>query len=67
MSNNDKSLVWLKGEVKSPPFSADARIKTSFLLRRLQKGDMIEMPDPSPVPSIGKNCYELRINDQNKT
>ena len=67
MSNNDKPLVWIKGEVKSPPFSADARIKTGFLLRRLQKGDMIEMPDSRPMPSIGKNCHELRVNDQNRT
>ena len=67
MSDNNKSLVWIKGEVKSPPFSADARIKAGFLLRRLQKGDMIEMPDSRPMPSIGKNCHELRVNDKNKT
>jgi len=65
--DNDKPLVWIKGEVKSPPFSADARIKAGFLLRRLQKGDMIEMPDSRPMPSIGKNCHELRVNDKNKT
>ena len=67
MSENDKPLVWIKGEVKSPPFSANARIKAGFLLRRLQKGDIIEMPDSRPMPSIGKNCHELRVNDKNKT
>ena len=67
MSDNDKSLVWIKGKVKSPPFSTDARIKADFLLRRLQKGDLIEMPDSRPMPSIGKNCHELRVNDKNKT
>jgi phage-related protein len=67
MSENDKPLVWIQGEVKSPPFSADARIKAGFLLRRLQKGYMIEMPDSRPMPSIGNNCHELRVNDKNKT
>jgi len=67
MSEHDKPLVWIQGEVKTPPFSADARIKAGFLLRRLQKGEMVEMPDSRPMPSIGKNCYELRINDKNKT
>lgn len=41
--------------------------KRVFLLRRLQKGGFIEMPDSRPMPSIGKNCHELRINDQNRT
>ncbi len=42
-------------------------MKAGFLLRRFQKGDLLEMPDSRPMPSIGKNCHELRINDQNKT
>ncbi|MCC5940329.1 MAG: type II toxin-antitoxin system RelE/ParE family toxin [Balneolaceae bacterium] len=67
MSDYDKPLVWIQGEVKSPPFSAATRIKAGFLLRRLQKGDMLEMPDSRPMPSIGKNCHELRVNDKNKT
>jgi len=67
MSSRDKPLVWIQGEVKTPPFSADARLKAGFLLRRLQQGDFLEMPDSRPMPSIGKSCHELRINDQNKT
>lgn len=67
MSELDKPLVWLKGTVKTPPFSAEARIKAGFLLRRLQRGDLLEMPDSRPMPSIGQNCHELRINDRNKT
>ena len=67
MSEIDKPLIWIQGEVKSPPFSADARIKAGFLLRRIQKGDTIEMPDSRPMPSIGKNCHELRVTDKNKT
>ncbi|MCG2589145.1 type II toxin-antitoxin system RelE/ParE family toxin [Rhodohalobacter sulfatireducens] len=67
MSLRDKPLVWIQGEVKTPPFSADARLKAGFLLRKLQQGELLEMPDSRPMPSIGKNCHELRINDQNKT
>ena len=67
MSENDKPLVWIQGEVKTPPFSAEARLKAGFLLRKLQKGDLLELPDSRPMPLIGKSCHELRINDQNKT
>src|SRR5690625_431900 len=45
----------------------DAKLQAGFLLRRLQLGDVIEMPDSRPMPSIGKNCHELRVNDKNKT
>jgi ribosome-binding protein aMBF1 (putative translation factor) len=33
----EKPLVWLSGEVKTPPFSAEARVEAGFLLRRFQK------------------------------
>jgi hypothetical protein len=33
MSPTDKPLVWLHGEVKSPPFSAVARLEAGLLLR----------------------------------
>jgi phage-related protein len=67
MSENDKPLVWLHGEVKTPPFSAAARLKAGFLLRKLQQGQKLEMPDSRPMPVIGKQCHELRINDKNST
>lgn len=67
MSNSDKPLVWLHGEIKTPPFSAEARIEAGFLLRSLQKGENIEMPHSRPMPSISNGCHELRINDKNKT
>jgi len=38
-----------------------------FLLRRLQDGDKLALPQSRPMPSIGKACHELRVNDQNKT
>jgi len=65
MSINDKPLVWLSGEIKTPPFSKNARIETGFLLRKLQKGEMLSLPQSRPMPSIGVRCHELRINDEN--
>jgi len=63
----NKPLVWLKGEVKTPPFSAEARIEAGFLLRRLQKGEGLGLPHSRPMPSVGAKCHELRINDENQT
>ncbi|SRR5712692_2111341 len=62
----DKPLVWLHGEVKTPPFSREARLEAGFLLRRLQLGETIGLPQSRPMPSIGARCHELRVRDQNK-
>lgn len=62
-----KPLVWLSGEVKTPPFSSEARLKAGFLLRKLQEGENLSMPFSRPMPSIGSSCHELRINDKDKT
>ena len=61
----DKPLVWLHGEIKTPPFSKTARIEAGFLLRRLQIGEKLGLPWSRPMPSIGNRCHELRINDEN--
>lgn len=63
----NKPLVWLHGEVKTPPFSREARIEAGFLLRRLQGGENVELPASRPMPDIGPNCHELRIEDRNST
>jgi len=60
----DKPLVWLHGEVKTPPFSKPARIEVGYLLRRLQKGESPSMPWSRPMPFIGPRCHELRITDE---
>lgn len=59
----DKLLVWLKGEVKTPPFSQEARIEAGCLLRRLQRGESLGLPHSRPMPAIGPRCHELWIND----
>jgi phage-related protein len=67
MTSNDKPLIWLSAVVKSPPFSKDARLEAGFLLRKLQKGQMLEMPHSRPMPVIGERCHELRVVDVDKT
>jgi phage-related protein len=67
MSPTDKPLVWLHGEVKTPPFSPEARVEAGILLRRLQKGEGLSLPHSRPMPNIGRRCHELRVNDQDKT
>ena len=60
----DKPLVWLKGEVKTPPFGNPARLEAGLLLRRLQQGQGLSLPHSRPMPTIGRQCHELRINDR---
>lgn len=60
----DKPLVWLAGEVRSPPFSPAARVEAGFLLRRLQQGQGLSLPHSRPMPAIGARCHELRIRDE---
>lgn len=59
----EKPVVWLHGEVRSPPFSAEARKQVGHLLGRLQRGDTIEMPHSRPMLAIGPRCHELRVRD----
>jgi phage-related protein len=63
VSPKDKPLAWLHGEVKTPPFSKEARLEAGFLLRRLQRGESLSMPQSRAMPSIATRCHELRIND----
>jgi len=62
----DKPLRWLYGEVKSPPFTANARLEVGWLLRRLQQGENLSLPHSRPLPSIGARCHELRVRDKDK-
>lgn len=65
MSN--KLLVLLHGKIKTPPLSTDARVEVGYLLRRLQRGELLSLPHSRPMPSIGPHCHELRVNDADAT
>jgi phage-related protein len=64
MDTASKPIVWLYGEVKTPPFSSNARVEAGFLLRQLQEGENLGLPQSRPMPSIGAHCHELRIHDE---
>lgn len=66
-ARSDKPLVWLHGEIKSPPLSSNARVEAGVLLRRLQRGEKLSLPHARPMPSIAPRCHELRINDAGAT
>jgi len=67
MDPEDKPIVWMHGEIRTPPFSAEARIEAGYLLRQLQKGITLRLPQSRPMPSIGARCHELRIVDEKGT
>ncbi|MCD4727469.1 MAG: hypothetical protein K8R46_07405 [Pirellulales bacterium] len=55
MNGNDKPLVWLKGKIKTPPFSEEARIEAGVLLRQLQQGNSLGLPHSRPMPTVATN------------
>ena len=63
MTEGRKPIGWLHGEIKTPPFSAEARIEAGCLLGRLQRGELLAMPYSRPMPGIGPRCHELRVKD----
>jgi phage-related protein len=58
-----KPLVWLHGEVKTPPFTMEARQESGMLLRLLQEGERLSMPQAEPLPDVGARCGSLRVRD----
>ena len=60
----ERELFFLAGEIKTPPFSVEARREAGWLLRRLQDGESLGMPQSRPMPTIGPNVHELRVRDE---
>jgi phage-related protein len=56
-------LVWLHGEIKTPPFTAQGRQETGMLLRLLQQGEHVGMPQAEPLSDVGNRCGALRVRD----
>jgi phage-related protein len=63
----DKPLVWLHGEIKTPPLSKEGRFEAGILLRRLQQGENLSLPHSRPMVVIGTRCHELRVVDRDGT
>ncbi len=58
-----KPLVWLHGEIRTPPFTAEGRQEAGMLLRLLQEGERLGMPLAEPLPDVGPRCGALRVRD----
>lgn len=61
-----KELFWMRekiGDFRRPPFSKEAKEECAGLLRRLQNGENLGMPQSRPMPSIAASCHELRLRD----
>ena len=63
----EKPLVWLHGEIRTPPLSSAARVEAGYLLRQIQGGLKLSLPHSRPMPTIGSGCHELRLIDDTKT
>jgi len=57
-----KEMVWLDGTPKTPPIPSEIRIEAGSLFKMVQVGIKLSLPQSRYMPSIGKNCHELRIN-----
>lgn len=58
-----KPVVWLHGEVKTPPFTSEGRLEAGMLLRLLQEGERLGMPQAEPLADVGPRCGALRVRD----
>ena len=58
-----KPLAWLHGQIKTPPFTEDGRREAGYLLRLLQQGEKLPMPQAEPLPIVGPRCGALRVRD----
>ncbi len=56
-------LVGLHGEVKTPPFTPKGRQEASMLLRLLQRGERLGMPQSEPLTDVCPSCGALRVRD----
>ena len=64
MTIDRKPVIWLHGELKSPPISSAARIEAGYLLGLVQESVSLGMPQSRPMPQIGPRCHELRVRDR---
>ncbi len=58
-----KPVVWLHGQIKTPPFTPEGRQEVGMLLRLLQEGERLGMPQAEPLPDVGPRCGALRVRD----
>jgi phage-related protein len=42
-------------------------VEAGLLLRKLQRGERLDLPHSRPMPGVGPRCHELRIQDAEVT
>ncbi len=62
-----KPLRWLGDAITIPPFSEEAAREAAGLLEVVALGGVLAMPYCRPMRSVGRRCFELRVNDRNQT
>ena len=63
-TGGEKPIRWISGSTfQSPPFSETVRGRAGWLLRRLQRGEVLGLPTSRPLPRIGARCHEIRLAD----
>jgi phage-related protein len=50
----------------TPPVGESARIQAGVLLRRIQRGEQLRMPQSRSMPGIGLRVHELRVDDRER-
>ncbi len=50
--------------VPAEAMSPQAKEETDALITRLQAGESLSLPQSRPMPSIGRRCHELRIQEE---
>lgn len=56
LSPKDKPLVWLHGEIKTPPMSPAARLEAGYLLRQVQRGEVFAKKTGKTPKSVIATC-----------
>jgi len=60
-----KKVIWHpKARDEISQFPKSIRDELGYLIFRLQKGDVLDMPYSKPMPSVGRGVYELRSRGQ---
>jgi len=61
-----KPLRWFGDTITVPPFSDEAAREAGALLEVVSLGGVMGMPHCRALPSIGRRCFEIRVNDRNQ-
>ena len=61
MSVKRKALGWLVDSLGTPPVGTEARREAGTLLRLLQEGETLSLPESRPIPDASSRVHELRV------